>query len=156
MTERNFLDRAIALSSAGMAAGEGGPFGAVVVMDGRIIGEGWNRVVGSGDPTAHAEVVAIRAAAQRLGGFSLAGAVIYSSCEPCPMCWAAIAWARIDRLVYANTAGDAAAIGFDDGVLWDQMGLPIDTRELSAVHVPSDDAADVFRAWQDDDSRVPY
>lgn len=139
-----------------MAAREGGPFGAVVVRDGVVIGEGWNRVVGSSDPTAHAEVVAIRAAAQRVGDFSLAGSVIYSSCEPCPMCWAAIAWARIDRLVYANTAVQAAAIGFDDGVLWGQMGQAIDARELSAVHMPTEAAAQVFQDWQDDDAAVAY
>lgn len=156
MTDASHLERAIALSRAGMQAGEGGPFGAVVVHDGVVVGEGWNRVVASADPTAHAEVVAIRDAARRLGRFDLVGATIYSSCEPCPMCWAAIAWSRCERVVYANTAAQAAAIGFDDADLWEEMARDVADRRLSAVHVPSDAAADVFQSWADDPDVTPY
>lgn len=156
MTDDDFLARAVALSCAGSAAAEGGPFGAVVVHDGEVVGEGCNRVVASEDPTAHAEVVAIRAAARRLARFDLAGTTIYSSCEPCPMCWAAIAWARCDRIVYANTAAEAAAIGFDDAHLWEQMAQPVDRRDLRAEHRPRPDALQVFTDWYDDPERTPY
>lgn len=155
-TEQQYLDRAIALSRAGMEADEGGPFGSVVVLDGRVVGEGWNRVTSTADPTAHAEVVAIRRACQRLGTFDLTGAVVYASCEPCPMCWGAIHWARCARVVYANTSAEAAEIDFDDAALSEELRHPVDRRSIPAVHVPSDEARAVFAAWDADPTRVRY
>lgn len=151
-----FLDRAAALSAQGMQAGAGGPFGAVVVLDGTVVGEGWNRVTSTNDPTAHAEVVAIREACARLGRFDLRGATIYASCEPCPMCLSAILWARIDRVVYANTRDEAAAIGFDDALLYEQVSLPPDARLVPCEHRPTAAALDVFQAWREKADRVPY
>src|SRR5262245_29961376 len=123
-----FLREAIRLSIDKMQANEGGPFGAVIVRDGQIIGRGWNRVTSTNDPTAHAEIVAIRDACSRLKTFSLAGCEIYSSCEPCPLCLAAIFWARLDRIFYAATCEDAAAAGFDDGILYRELALPVANR----------------------------
>ncbi|MBM3540264.1 MAG: nucleoside deaminase, partial [Alphaproteobacteria bacterium] len=120
------MRRAIALSRERSATGEGGPFGAVVVRDGTIISEGWNQVVGGNDPTAHAEIVAIRRACAHRGSFSLDGCEIYTSCEPCPMCLAAILWARIGRIYYANTRVDAAAIGFDDDYFYREVAKPME------------------------------
>ncbi|MFZ4532508.1 MAG: nucleoside deaminase, partial [Alsobacter sp.] len=113
------LARAAELSRARMEAGLGGPFGAVIVRDGGVLAEGWNEVTSSNDPTAHAEVTAIRRACAAVGDFSLAGATLYTSCEPCPMCLASAYWARITRIVYANTRDEAAAIGFDDAFIYD-------------------------------------
>lgn len=154
--DQDHLDRAIALSRAGMEAGEGGPFGAVVVLDGRVLGEGWNRVTSTADPTAHAEVVAIRRACQQQESFSLSGATVYASCEPCPMCWGAIHWARCSRVVYANDAAAAAAIDFDDAVLVDELRRPVDQRTIATVHAPSRSARAVFDDWAADTSRVRY
>lgn len=155
-SDRTHLDRAIELSRAGMRAREGGPFGAVVVLDGRVVGEGWNRVTSTADPTAHAEVVAIRDACQRVSSFSLVGATVYASCEPCPMCWSAIHWARCDRVVFANRADEAAAIDFDDAVLVDELRRPVDQRSVAAVHAPSADARAVFDEWAADSDAVRY
>ena len=121
-----FLREAIRLSLEKMEAGEGGPFGAVVVQNGEVVGRGWNRVTSTNDPTAHAEILAIRDACRRLETFSLAGCEIYSSCEPCPMCFAAIYWARLERIYYAATCKDATAAGFDDTPLYEQFTLPPD------------------------------
>lgn len=155
-SDRVHLDRAVALSREGMRAREGGPFGAVVVLDGEVIGEGWNRVTSTADPTAHAEVVALRDACLRRGTFNLPGATVYASCEPCPMCWSAIHWARCDRVVFANRAEDAAAIDFDDAVLVDELRRPVDQRSVAAVHVPSPDALAVFEEWAADPDVVRY
>jgi len=154
--ESRFLTRAVELSAKGMDDGAGGPFGAVIVMDGRIVGEGWNRVTSTNDPTAHAEVVAIRDACTRLNRFDLRGGTIYASCEPCPMCLASILWARLDRVVYANTRLDAADIGFDDAVIYEQVGLPPDRRSTPCEHRPLPAALDVFRAWTQKADRTPY
>ena len=156
MDHDHFMKRAVALSREHMAAGDGGPFGAVVVKDGAILGEGWNRVTSAHDPTAHAEIVAIRDACRRLGTFSLEGAVIYASCEPCPMCLAAIYWARIDAVYYANDRTQAAAIGFDDARLYDEIAAPIEARTLPMIHLPNDDARTVFEAWTRKADRTPY
>jgi len=156
MTDQDFLRQAVELSRRGMEDGAGGPFGAVIVLDGRIVGEGWNRVTSANDPTAHAEVVAIRDACARLGRFDLHGAVIYSSCEPCPMCLSAIHWARLDRLVYANNRYDAAAIGFDDALIYEQVMLPPDARILPCHHLPLPEARSVFQDWLTKPDRVPY
>lgn len=151
-----FMRRAIQLSWEHMEAGHGGPFGAVVVMDGVIVGEGWNQVTGTNDPTAHAEVVAIREACRQLGRFSLAGGVLYTSCEPCPMCLAATYWARLDRLYYANTQADAAAIDFDDAFLYREVALPLADRSLKAERLLAEEALAVFTAWQAKPDKVPY
>jgi guanine deaminase len=155
-SEQPHLDRAIELSRAGMEANEGGPFGSVVVLDGRVVGEGWNRVTSTADPTAHAEIVAIRDACRRVGSFELAGAVVYASCEPCPMCWGAIHWARCARVVFANDAAAAAAIEFDDALLSDELRRPVDQRGIEVVHAPSDRARAVFDDWAADPAKVRY
>lgn len=156
MDRLSFMRRAIALSRAKMEAGEGGPFGAVVVRGGTVIGEGWNRVVGTNDPTAHAEIVAIREACSRLGSFNLSGCEIYTTCEPCPMCLAAIMWARIDRMYYANTRTDAAAIGFDDESFYREVSLPLDRRALPAERLLPEEARAVFAEWTARPDKVRY
>ncbi|MBK9796416.1 MAG: nucleoside deaminase [Holophagaceae bacterium] len=150
------MRRAIELSRIHMEAGEGGPFGAIVVKDGLIIGEGWNRVTSTCDPTAHGEVVAIREACARLGTFSLKGCEIYTSCEPCPMCLAAIYWARLDRIWYANNQADAAAIQFDDQWLYREVAMPIQERSLPTVQLLREEALAVFRAWEAKPDKVRY
>lgn len=151
-----YLRHAVALSRLHMEAGDGGPFGAVIVKDGSIIGEGWNQVTSSNDPTAHAEVMAIRQACRQLGNFSLAGAVLYSSCEPCPMCLAAAYWARLTAIHFANTRQQAADIGFDDAFLYDELAKPGAARALPAYHLPLDEAQSVFAAWLAMPGRVAY
>lgn len=151
-----FMRRAIALSRERMQAGEGGPFGAVVVKDGAIVGEGWNQVLGTNDPTAHAEIVAIRAACTRLGTFDLQGCDVYTTCEPCPMCLAAILWARIGRMYYANTRDDAAAIGFDDESFYREVALPLHGRALPAERLLAEEARAVFTEWLGKPDRVSY
>ncbi|HJW72222.1 MAG TPA: nucleoside deaminase [Geothrix sp.] len=154
--QQRFMRRAIALARLHMEAGEGGPFGAVVVKDGHIIGEGWNRVTSSHDPTAHAEVTAIRAACLARGTFELRGCEIYTSCEPCPMCLAAIYWARLDRIWYANLCSDAAAIQFDDDWLYREVALPLEQRSLAALPLLREEALAVFRDWEAKADKVPY
>jgi len=139
-----------------MEAGEGGPFGAVVVKDGVILGEGWNRVTSACDPTAHAEVSAIREACSRLGTFSLKGCEIYTSCEPCPMCLSAIYWARLDRLWQANGRADAAAIQFDDEWLYREVALPAAERAIPVSELLREEALAVFRAWDAKADKVRY
>jgi len=155
MDER-FLREAIRLSLDGMQAGAGGPFGAVVVRDGEIVGRGSNRVTSTNDPTAHAEIVAIRDACTRLERFSLAGCQIYSSCEPCPMCLAAIYWARLDRLVYAATRADAAQAGFDDAHIHREIPLPADARSLSTAQALQQEALVALEAWTQKEDRIEY
>lgn len=150
------MRRAIELSREQMNSNQGGPFGAVVVKDGAIIAEGWNRVTSSNDPTAHAEVVAIREACRRLGDFTLSGCEIYASCEPCPMCLAAIYWARIDRIYYANSRTDAAGIGFDDSHIYDEIALLPASRAIPMTRVLADEAAAVFREWDAKPDKIPY
>jgi len=150
------MRRAIALSIAHMNADDGGPFGAVVVKDGAILGEGWNQVTSATDPTAHAEMVAIRKAAARLRCFSLEGAVLYTSCEPCPMCLGAAWWARIARIYYANDRRDAAAIGFDDDVLYREVAAPLDARTMPMERLLPEEAMEAFRLWEAKPDKVPY
>lgn len=150
------LRRAVELSCERMLDGAGGPFGAVVARGGEIVGEGWNRVTSAMDPTAHAEVVAIRAACERLGRFELSGLAIYSSCEPCPMCLAAIYWARLDRLVYANTRAEAAAIGFDDARFYTQIALPLAEQTLPVERLELAEARAVFALWQAKADKIAY
>ncbi len=151
-----FLREAIRLSIEKMEENEGGPFGAVIVRDGVIVGRGWNRVTSTNDPTAHAEVVAIRDAGARLGTFSLAGCEIYCSCEPCPMCLAAIYWSRLDRIYYAATGDDAAAVGFDDHNFYQQLRKAPDDRSIPVVQALRDEASAAFQAWLNKPDRIPY
>ena len=151
-----FMRRAVRLSAERMREGAGGPFGAIIVRDGEVIAEGWNRVTSENDPTAHAEVTAIRAACEALSAFSLAGCDIYTSCEPCPMCLAAIYWARIDRIFFANTREDAAAIGFDDELIYGEISKPIDDRIIPTVKLPLPEAAAVFAEWREKPDKVRY
>ena len=153
---QEFMRRAIAISAEKMREGLGGPFGAVVVKKGRIVAEGFNQVTSTGDPTAHAEVVAIRAACVALGSFSLEGCELYTSCEPCPMCLGAIYWARLDRVYYANDRADAAAIGFDDDHLYREFAKPMNGRQLPFIHVPLKEARAVFQEWVDKPDKAPY
>ncbi len=148
--------RAVQLSRTKMDEGCGGPFGAIIVKDGKVIAEGWNKVTSCNDPTAHAEVSAIRAACEALNSFNLAGCEIYTSCEPCPMCLAAIYWARLDRIYYANSRQDAAAIGFDDQFLYDEVAKPIPDRSLPCEHVELVEARDVFAAWDAKEDKIAY
>jgi tRNA(Arg) A34 adenosine deaminase TadA len=147
---------AIQLAIDGVAAGRGGPFGAVVVKEGQIVGRGCNCVTSTNDPTAHAEVNAIRDACQRLGVFHLTGCEIYTTCEPCPMCLAAIYWARLARYYYGCTAADAAAIGFSDEFICRQLALPLDMRSVAAIPFLRAEAMSVLAAWQAKADRVPY
>jgi len=154
--DRTHLARAVALSREHMEIGAGGPFGSVVVRDGRVIGEGWNQVTSTNAPTAHAEVVAIRRACTAAGSFSLEGATLYASCEPCPMCLASAYWARVSRIVSANTREEAAAIGFDDQLLYDEIPKPIGERLIPTFHAPDAEAKAVFSAWLRKADKIAY
>jgi tRNA(Arg) A34 adenosine deaminase TadA len=156
MSDEELMRRAIALSLEHSRAGDCGPFGAVIARAGRIVAEGWNRVVASADPTAHAEITAIREACRALRTHELRGCVIYTSCEPCPMCLAAIFWARLDAVVYANTREDAAAIGFDDAFLYDQVALPPGARALPFTRLLGEEARVAFEAWTRNPAKVAY
>ena len=149
------MREAIRLASANVENG-GGPFGAVIARGGEIIATGVNRVTANCDPTAHAEVSAIRAAAQKLGTFNLSGCEIYSSCEPCPMCLGAIYWARLDRLFYGNTKADAARIGFDDAFIYKELALPLSERTLRAKQLLGKEAIATFEAWEQKTDKTPY
>ena len=141
------MQQAIQLSYQGMETGKGGPFGAVVVKNGTIVGMGHNQVTATNDPTAHAEVVAIRDACQHLGTFQLEGCELYTSCEPCPMCLGAIYWARPDRVYYANTRDDAAAIGFDDAFIYDEIPRPLQERKIEMIQLGREEALKAFEKW---------
>ena len=149
------MREAIRLASANVENG-GGPFGAVIARGGEIIATGVNRVTANCDPTAHAEVSAIRAAAQKLGTFNLSGCDIYSSCEPCPMCLGAIYWARLDRLFYGNTKADAARIGFDDAFIYKELALPLSERTLREEQLLGKEAIATFEAWEQKTDKTPY
>ncbi len=154
--DREMLLRAVELSRLGMLENAGGPFGAVVTRGREIVGQGFNRVTSSNDPSAHAEVEAIRNACAGVGTFTLEGCTIYSSCEPCPMCLGAIYWARLDRLVFANTRTDAAAIDFDDAEIYRQLAKPLDQQKLTSLHLPLDEARAVFEEWSAKGFKIPY
>ncbi|HTP52924.1 MAG TPA: nucleoside deaminase [Anaeromyxobacteraceae bacterium] len=156
MNEETFMRRAIDLSRIGMDRGDGGPFGAVVVRDGCVVGEGWNRVTSTNDPTAHAEVVAIRAACSALGRFDLHGCELFASCEPCPMCLSAVYWSRLDRVYYANGRADAARIGFDDAALYEEVARPVQSRSLPMVRLLAEEARAAFDAWERKADKVRY
>lgn len=158
MTNYNpeFMKRAIELSRQGMLAGDGGPFGAVVVRGDEIIAEGNNQVLVDNDPTAHAEVTVIRKACKKLNDFQLEGCDIYTSCEPCPMCLGAIYWARPQAVYFANTKRDAADIDFDDSFIYDEIERPMNERKIKFVHSPSSEARQVFDEWQQKNDRTEY
>jgi guanine deaminase len=151
----DLLREAIELAVAS-ASGEGGPFGAIVARDGRVVGRGTNRVVPEGDPTLHAEVVAIRAACRELGTHDLTGAVLFCSCEPCPMCFGAAWWARVDRIVHAASRADAAAVGFDDAAIHADVARPVERRQLATVRLLAEEGERPFAAWLANPNRVPY
>ena len=155
MTREELMREAIRLSEDNVRNG-GGPFGAVIARDGEIVGTGTNRVTPDCDPTAHAEVNAIRDAASRLGTFNLSGCEIYSSCEPCPMCLGAIYWAHLDRLYYGNDKQDAAGIGFDDAFIYRELDLKPEDRSLKSERLLSDEAAAAFREWAAKPDKVEY
>jgi guanine deaminase len=150
------MREAIRLSVEMMRRGRGGPFGAIVVRDGRIAGRGSNRVTSANDPTAHAEIVAIRAACRRLGTFRLDDCELYTSCEPCPMCLSAIYWARLRRVYYGNTRRDAARIAFDDEFIYREVGLPIRRRRVPMRQLLRSEALAAFREWERKTDRIPY
>ena len=156
LDDRTFLLRAVDLSRTRMLANAGGPFGALVVREGKVLAEGWNEVTSSNDPTAHAEVRAIRKACEAVSSFQLQGATLYSSCEPCPMCLAAAYWARVGRIVFAADRVDAAKVGFDDAYLYDEIPTPVAARALPTLHLPLQEAVDVFAAWHAKPDRVDY
>jgi len=151
-----FMREAIRLSIEPMRRGEGGPFGAVVVKDGGIIGRGWNQVTSLNDPTAHAEVVAIREACRHLNRFRLDGCDLYASCEPCPMCLSAAYWARVSRLFFAATRRDAAEAGFDDEMLYREIPLALPNRTLATVQLLREPALTAFCEWQAKLDKIPY
>jgi guanine deaminase len=149
------MREAIELAVNNVAEG-GGPFGCVIVRDGKVIARGVNRVTQTNDPTAHAEVVAIREACQALGDFQLAGCEVYTSCEPCPMCMAAIYWARPDRVYFAATKADAARAGFDDGMIYEEFALPYEKRRIPVRQVKRDEGLRAFEAWARSSAKTPY
>lgn len=152
----HFLEKAIELSKKGMLAGDGGPFGCIIVKDGEIIGQGWNQVLVNCDPTAHAEMVAIRNACHHLQSFQLTGCDMYASCEPCPMCLGAIYWARPARVFYANTKEQAAAIHFDDSFIYQELTLPDTEKSIPLIHMPNDKARNVFQLWEAKEDKTGY
>lgn len=147
---------AIRLAEKNVAEAKGGPFGAVIVKDGKVLAKSANKVTGTNDPTAHAEVSAIRLACKKLHSFDLAGCVIYTSCEPCPMCLGAIYWARLDAIYYANTKKDAAAIGFDDQFIYEELDLPMNQRKLPIVQLLRTEALGAFKAWDHSPLKISY
>ncbi len=160
MTEINehekFMRIAIRLSNQNVKKALGGPFGAVIVKDGKIIAKSANKVALTQDPTAHAEVSAIRMACKKIGSFDLSGCVLYASCEPCPMCLGAIYWARIDRIYYANTKADAADIGFDDQFIYDEIALPFKNRRVGLQQLLRNEALEAFKLWNKSEMKTSY
>jgi tRNA(Arg) A34 adenosine deaminase TadA len=150
------MHRAIALATENVLSRGGGPFGAVVVREGKIIATGTNLVTSTNDPTAHAEVVAIRAACKAVGDFQLTGCVVYTSCEPCPMCLAALYWARCDAIFYGNTAADASNAGFADATLYEEIGRPLEQRRIPMTRMLADKAMESFDAWRALPNRIEY
>jgi tRNA(Arg) A34 adenosine deaminase TadA len=158
MTEQDkeFMRRAIELAQNGIDSNDGGPFGAVVVRHGEIIGEGCNRVTSTNDPTAHAEVVAIREACKNLSSFQLDGCVIYTSCEPCPMCLGAIYWARPAKMYFACRREDAARVGFDDALIYEEIERPIEARRIESVNFLREEGLRVFENWANKLDKTEY
>jgi guanine deaminase len=153
---QKFMRAAINLSLAKMRLNHGGPFGAVIVRNGKIVGRGWNRVTSTNDPTAHAEIMAVRDACKKLRTFHLEDCELYTSCEPCPMCLAAIYWARLKRVYYANTRRDAARIAFDDALIYREVAAPIVRRKIPMKQLLHREALKVFSEWQAKLDKMPY
>ena len=151
-----FMREAIRLSREKMRRNSGGPFGAVIVRRGKIVGRGWNRVTSANDPTAHAEIMAIRDACRRLKTFRLDDCELYASCEPCPMCLAAIYWARVRKIYYANTRRDAAEIGFDDEWIYREVTRPVSRRKLPMKQLLHKEALEVFAEWKNKPDKIRY
>ena len=151
-----FMEQAIALATENVTSGRGGPFGAVIVRDGKILASGANMVTADNDPTAHAEITAIRRACAVLGTFRLEGCEIYTSCEPCPMCLAAIYWSHCSAIFYGNTAADAAQAGFDDAFLYDEVKKPVEERRIPTINLMREKAISSFEAWRESASRIDY
>jgi guanine deaminase len=156
MNNKEFMNRAVDLSIEGSSTGKGGPFGAVVVKDGKIVGESFNQVTSTNDPTAHAEVMAIRDACKNLETFDLSGCELYTSCEPCPMCLGAIYWARFDKVYYGNTRDDAAEVGFDDSHIYDEIPLPMSERKIKMVQLGNKEAKHAFDLWNKNEGKIKY
>jgi tRNA(Arg) A34 adenosine deaminase TadA len=156
MSQDQFMREAIQLAEKGMAGGQGGPFGCVVVRQGQVVGRGNNRVTSTNDPTAHAEVVAIRDACANLKTFQLTDCELYTSCEPCPMCLSAIYWARIPQIYFANTRQDAADIGFDDDFIYRQIPLPLELRAIKISPLLREEGLATFKAWAGKQDKVRY
>jgi guanine deaminase len=154
--ENRFMRRAIELSIENVRSGKGGPFAALVVKDGEILATGANLVTSACDPTAHAEMVAIREACRKLSEFQLAGCEIYTTCEPCPMCLGAIYWARPAKVYFGNTASDAAAIGFDDSFIYQQLGISLGERAIPMVQLMHEEALSAFQEWERKSDRIRY
>lgn len=154
--EKAFMALAIRLSLENVRSGSGGPFGSVVVKDGKVVAEAANRVTASNDPTAHAEMLAIRQACQKLECFELKGCDLYTSCEPCPMCMGAIYWARIDKVYFGNLATDAARIGFDDSAIYAEITQPHAGREIPMIPMMREEALAAFRAWEENPGKIRY
>ncbi|MFZ0953846.1 MAG: nucleoside deaminase [Candidatus Sulfotelmatobacter sp.] len=150
------MARAIQLSIDNVRSGRGGPFGAVVVKDGSIVAEGANQVTSTNDPTAHAEMVAIREACGKLGAFDLEACEIYTSCEPCPMCLGAIYWARLSRVYFANADADASRVGFDDSLIYRELALPYSQRKIPMIQMMREEALTAFRAWENKTNKIEY
>lgn len=153
--ENKFMKRAIELSIESVKNG-GGPFGAVIVKDGKIVSEASNSVTKNNDPTAHAEVNAIRLAAKKLNTFNLSGCEIYTSCEPCPMCLGAIYWARLDAIYFANDKNDAKNIGFDDSFIYEEINKPYEKRKIKTIQMMREEALKAFKLWQETDDKIEY
>ena len=154
--QKKFMREAIRLSIENVQSGNGGPFGTVIVKNGKIIASGINKVTQSNDPTAHAEIVAIRSACETLGTFQLVGCEIYCSCEPCPMCLGAIYWARPDRIYFANTREDAADINFDDNFIYNELDVSISQRKLPTTQLLRDEAQMAFKQWRESTAKTEY
>jgi tRNA(Arg) A34 adenosine deaminase TadA len=154
--DQKYIKIAIELAKTGMLNGDGGPFGAIVVKDSKIIGKGNNCVTSTNDPTAHAEVIAIRDACKNISDFQLEGATIYTSCEPCPMCLGAIYWARPSRIVYACSRADAAAINFDDEYIYKEIALNLEDRSIPTDQLCRKEGLAIFKAWEESDNKKEY
>ena len=150
------MERAIQLSLENVRAGLGGPFAALVVRDGKILATGTNQVTTAQDPTAHAEIVAIRGACQAIHDFQLSGCELYTTCEPCPMCMGAIYWARLGKVYFANTREDAARIGFDDSFIYDQLALPVESRKIPMIQIMREQALAALREWEKSPKKIQY
>ncbi len=152
---RKFMNEAIALSRESVSCG-GGPFGTVIVKDGTVVGRGVNSVTKLNDPTAHGEIVAIREACSKLNSFRLDGCILYTSCEPCPMCLGAIYWSRVKEIYFANTREDAASIGFDDALIYDELSVPLRERRIAFLQIMREEALVVFDSWRTKEDKILY